>query len=366
VFLTLRVSSEEISFSNPKRKDQMDLFNDFSNKENGIKPKVVRDLPAGPIFWEGWVKYFHYKSEPVTHPTSFFVNDQFFTQKALKHEVKKKDDKGYINIPTQFHFWSTLMINNLNLQASRKLVSGNQITENVDTMFIDNILPIIQGKRKGSIQDLGNFAEGNCVQVNTNKPKVPNVEFNVETDAGDKENWIICLETDKDKKTFLKVLEGLKFAKQERAEQLKKENPGATAKPTAEIFQKQLLGTGPYEKRKDHKQADGYFILLQDWSQCTLKCGGGKSYQHWMCVPPKKGGRACQGKPIRSKNCNTQPCPGHKFVPGENLINAAPELNTVLTPIIKSLPYTNRRQKKHEMRHQRIRCILQKEARRAR
>jgi len=86
---------------------------------------------------------------------------------------------------------------------------------------------------------------------------------------------------------------------------------------------------------------DGYWILLQDWTTCSLNCGGGTSYQHWMCVPPKKGGKACSGKPIRTRSCNTQKCP---------------EINTLLRLtngtvtstgklIVKSGPFSSRPQR---------------------
>ena len=49
--------------------------------------------------------------------------------------------------------------------------------------------------------------------------------------------------------------------------------------------------------------------MLQDWSQCTVACGGGKQYLQRMCVPPRNGGLKCDGENILSIDCNTQPCP---------------------------------------------------------
>jgi hypothetical protein len=54
---------------------------------------------------------------------------------------------------------------------------------------------------------------------------------------------------------------------------------------------------------------DGYWSILQDWTQCTKKCGGGLSYMQLMCIPPKNGGKNCMGQPIRTRPCNPQPCP---------------------------------------------------------
>ena len=60
---------------------------------------------------------------------------------------------------------------------------------------------------------------------------------------------------------------------------------------------------------KVNKMTDGYWMILQDWSQCTKKCGGGLSYRHLMCIPPKNGGKQCVGQPIRTRPCNPEPCP---------------------------------------------------------
>jgi len=54
---------------------------------------------------------------------------------------------------------------------------------------------------------------------------------------------------------------------------------------------------------------DGRWILMQDWTNCDKKCGNGTSYQQWVCVPPEDGGKPCQGESVKTKHCNTHPCP---------------------------------------------------------
>ena len=54
---------------------------------------------------------------------------------------------------------------------------------------------------------------------------------------------------------------------------------------------------------------NGRWVILQDWSQCTVACGGGKQYLQRMCVPPQNGGKPCDGETILSKDCNIMPCP---------------------------------------------------------
>jgi len=86
--------------------------------------------------------------------------------------------------------------------------------------------------------------------------------------------------------------------------------------------------------------SDGYWIVLQNWSQCTLKCGGGKSYLQRMCVPPKNGGKPCDGKAIIEKDCNKQPCPK---VGNSQMKNSTNEM--LLKPIVKIMPFSTRPQR---------------------
>jgi hypothetical protein len=55
-----------------------------------------QDLPDAPIYYEGWVKYFHYRDTVSTDkPKSFFRNDAFHTQNRYIKDKSlfKKSDK---------------------------------------------------------------------------------------------------------------------------------------------------------------------------------------------------------------------------------------------------------------------------------
>jgi len=78
-----------------------------------------------------------------------------------------------------------------------------------------------------------------------------------------------------------------------------------------------------------------YWIVLQDWSSCSLKCGGGKSYKQKQCVRPK-GATDCLGPAIEVRDCNMEPCPGYI----QDLDKE--KKNTVLTPIVKVLQISNK------------------------
>ena len=95
-----------------------------------------------------------------------------------------------------------------------------------------------------------------------------------------------------------------------------------------------LSETGlPQLAAKPGAKIGGKWVILQDWSQCTQVCGGGKQYLQRMCVPPQNGGTPCEGEPIMIKLCNPQPCP--------NVITT--EKETAANPtIIKMLALSSR------------------------
>ena len=82
------------------------------------------------------------------------------------------------------------------------------------------------------------------------------------------------------------------------------------------------------------KKPESKWILLQDWSQCTLACGGGKSYRHRFCVQPT-GANACIGTSIEEKPCNSQPC---NII--EDVINS--DKKTQLAPIVVLMRISNK------------------------
>lgn len=90
------------------------------------------------------------------------------------------------------------------------------------------------------------------------------------------------------------------------------------------------------------KATDGYWITIQTWSQCSLKCGGGTSTLQRMCVPPKRGGKDCEGEAIITKRCNIQPCQDVYGLDDELKSN---DKVTVKNPIMKSLPFSDHPQR---------------------
>ena len=53
----------------------------------------------------------------------------------------------------------------------------------------------------------------------------------------------------------------------------------------------------------------GHWKVIQDWTECSLACGGGKQYQQRLCIPGKNPQFGCIGPTVMERPCNTAPCP---------------------------------------------------------
>lgn len=125
---------------------------------------------------------------------------------------------------------------------------------------------------------------------------------------------------------------------------LTKDDPNAQTKDnTAAMLMGDMAGTTSNGKNaaKVNDVKDGVWIMLQDWTQCTLKCGGGLSYYQRLCNPPKSGGAPCVGEATLTKPCNTQPCPTFQNSQEDQKKKA----DSILKPIIKVMQYSQRPQR---------------------
>lgn len=154
--------------------------------------------------------------------------------------------------------------------------------------------------------------------------------------------YVICFDSANEKTTLFNKLRALKIQDQHNHEVFKFLD-NDLAKKNKETFSDLFKDKkeNPINKG-DGGVKDGYWLTLQDWSQCSKKCDKGTSTFHRMCIPPKKGGKPCQGEAVITKPCNQHPCP-KVTVNGEPLKE---KKNTqVLKPIIKIMPFTNHPQR---------------------
>jgi len=251
----------------------------------------------------------------------------------------RKDKKGYINIPGDTYFWAVVLKDTINILSSRK----NQLFHTIDALNIEFIKPIPEThKLSGGVKDFGKFNEGYCFQVVTIVP-TQFYEMNIDSSSpkvGSQEIWVFCTDTPEMKHKFMSLIVGLKLKKQHQfghyldsKEALRREKLENKIKQ-GENNSMNIKETGGNSPTNPRGPVNGYFVLLQDWTQCTLKCGGGLQYRQLMCIKPKNGGKPCEGPSVRTRPCNTQPCPQIKNL---NIKPVITKKDDVLKPIVKAM-----------------------------
>lgn len=290
-----------------------------SFKSTSLKAKKHHQSPS---LYENWVSFFHFTNTSHSLPHSFFINTEYSKQSK---------------IPSKTSFFAQVTPNKVNF------LNTKTFTHIYDTLNIDFIKPIPENNNfLGGIKDLGKFNEGYCFQVSTVKAEKEFVMTYEEPcpSKGKNEVWLICLKDEKDKDTMMKTIIKQKIKKQtDLGITLNIGNDISEDKPSRVIDEDiNEPGLGPN---------DGYWIMLQDWSQCTQKCGGGKQVRQLQCIPPKKGGKPCQGSSIRERPCNTQPCPEPKLLSQviKREENPLKNLMSSNAPIVKMMPISQRPQR---------------------
>ena len=283
-------------------------FSSLNNKIMTMDPLFIADwqVPEGDIFFQGWVRYYHYISQKhQKRPRLFFQNDKYYHQRINKEKLKLGDKYGDYKIPNKAGFFMVVKNETLSLYSERS-VGGYQdgVIDGLNFNFIDHVSKRSPGLY--GIKDFGEHVLGSCLEIFVRIPKTYNPVYNKVKQPHYNSFWIICTDKKKDKLKILKTLIKLKVNFQEKHkdpllimhdEKERKEDEKRTPK---------LLSKAQKKDLKSPK--DGYWFLLQDWTTCTLRCGGGWSYKHFMCIPPKAGGKPCKGTAIRKKPCNPQPC----------------------------------------------------------
>ena len=72
---------------------------------------------------------------------------------------------------------------------------------------------------------------------------------------------------------------------------------------------KTLISNKQNSNQFSNESSDGYWVIKKDWTECTLKCDGGKQFQHLLCIASKGNGKPCEGEPVLVRPCNLRPCP---------------------------------------------------------
>lgn len=284
------------------------------NNQNVLAP-VVANLNNPNIFWQGWIKFFKFDLEANLEykPKAFFKNNQFYKQ--IKEEtitqVVNSDDR----IKGEFYFYANLFKDTINIMSTKI----QSIDNTVEVIDIPTILKSKKEKYDGGIIDRGTHQEGYCLEIVISRP-------------GNKANtdYLICMDSASEKVNFLSKLKELRINYDKDHGLYDTSSSTESEETAAGVFKSQSnANSSPF---------DGYWVTIQDWTECNLQCGGGESYLQRVCVPPVNGGKACEGEPLLVKKCNTQPCPEDCFLKED-------DMSKLKKPLVKVETFMNRPQR---------------------
>eukprot|EP00340_Litonotus_pictus_P004622 CAMPEP_0170527366 /NCGR_PEP_ID=MMETSP0209-20121228/12848_1 /TAXON_ID=665100 ORGANISM="Litonotus pictus, Strain P1" /NCGR_SAMPLE_ID=MMETSP0209 /ASSEMBLY_ACC=CAM_ASM_000301 /LENGTH=521 /DNA_ID=CAMNT_0010817849 /DNA_START=974 /DNA_END=2539 /DNA_ORIENTATION=- len=159
--------------------------------------------------------------------------------------------------------------------------------------------------------------------------------------------WILCLENKKEREDLVDSLLDRKMSLISNDEKKSRKVSFEAERLERELEKANSLVNKISEMRRKRlyvNVGDGYWDLLSDWSQCSLKCGGGFSLQQWMCVPPSNPqGKHCEGVAVLKKHCNNKPCPG-VYLNKDSIGDMESDEHTE-KPILKVQPFLSRPQR---------------------
>lgn len=297
-------------------------FDHINNNNNEITKTTFGtndDIGQGPIYKRGWLKYLSYTSKTSQFFSEFLKNNAFFAQgpdssNFLKLQPRNHDNDnrmmddecGPLDIPDAYHFFFYLTGDSLFLVSARK----NSLAKTLRVFHFKSKTMRQQQDHEdyiAGIEDQGNYQEGYCFKL-----RVENCGFS--------EYLVLCSDHLAEKLDWIKKISIL---------QMRCQSPEPHVVNQA-IIEANIRGSSQYQSNytenfdenivyKVPQKIDGKWMILQDWSTCTLACGGGTQTLHRLCIPPSNGGNACEGGPILNRTCNTQACPNVRVVVEEKV-----------------------------------------------
>lgn len=267
-------------------------------------------IGSGPIYAKGWSKY-------MSTLTKKFNTKNFNINSNVSNNNENTANKD------NFYFIVT--------DKEIAVFPDNKMDEKsvINHLSISSLYDVDNGKEalSGGVCDLGNFKEGFCYEL---KGVRNAIDF----------RWIICSDTYEEKSTFMNAVAKLKIKKSATEPKVNK-SQNTNVKILSEIIN---------PKPKDENKTDdkSKWVVIQDWSACTLACGGGYQYKQKYCFQPK-GATPCEGEAIEKRICNTHPCAA--------TILDKPDPNVeekILPPKVEVVQISNRKQRYEK-------CIIKEE-----
>lgn len=318
--------------SNTKIKSSLNLNKKSLSSSKSTEPT----LPEGFVSWyEGWVHYYKYNNDTdIERPRNFFVNKKYWDQRKKSEEVAYTDKFGMKIIPDRNSFYIVLGEKSFNIYDSR----DDPVLSQVDHLDYEYIAPIPTDKKySGGVADMFKFSFGSCIMI----------KANIVLEASSQstpQRWIFCLNKDEDKNKLLNALIKAKLYIQSLSGEIVSSdslNSSNSSNDVSSYLGTKRKSTEDEDIKKDTQAVDGYWVTLQDWTECNLKCGGGESFKHRMCVPPKNGGRPCTGEAVETQSCNVQACPEAKSYVEQKEVTKP----VISNPIVKIGSFSQRPQR---------------------
>ena len=280
---------------------------------------------------KGWIKYFRFSGKngsSVKHPDSFKENKQFYEQaKFFPNATLKEKKDGFFEFIRDPHFFFLHLFEQIITLNSSLHDKERRIIDQLSIYDINDIYEDSKENKRNGILEYGKFNEGYCLKICTKDQSMT--------------IFIICTESEGDRTSLFNKIRALKIKDQHMNGLFKFEKAQGAGKDKETLSD--LFGDkkkNPNDKNTSPK--DGYWLTLQEWSQCSKKCDSGTSTFQRMCIPAKKGGKPCKGDALLVKPCNRQPCP-KVTSKSEEMKNK--ENTTILKPIVKIMPFTNHPQR---------------------
>ena len=285
--INLLKESSEISNNNlnnfNKLKSIEKIKKSFSNFNKSLFKNSIN-------YFEDWISYIKYNEGKINDNIK---NKQFLENKDF-YNLKNENIKESV-IPNNKLFFCVLTSDNIliyNTKYSNNIVN-KQI---VDSLYIDNIIDIYEDditNKNGGINEIKKYEEGYCFKIRTKLNNNNNSKQNPIY-----ENLIICL-NDKIKSIFLlNKIAKLKIEKQ-RYNGVYNYVKNITNEKL-DIIKNTLSKTDKLNKG---------WIIIKDWGECSVNCGGGYQTQQLLCLTDNKIEEdSCIGPATRTRSCNNISC----------------------------------------------------------
>jgi len=171
------------------------------------------DLEGEAIYWQGWIKYFHYNNNTrFIKPHAFFQNNEYYLQRINVDDMDSSDQYGIIRIPSKHSFYLVIYNYSLIFHSNRK----DPYSRSFDSLKLDHINLVPEDEQlMGGVSDLGNFNEGYCIELKATLPMKYHKNFDpIHNFKGLGQTWILCAESQQTKNYLLNLLVKVKIKMQ--------------------------------------------------------------------------------------------------------------------------------------------------------